>query len=172
MHVVLVLGVDIPNPLAVGNADAVQQALRPEDIDAVLVHDRAGPRAGAVTVEVVVIGFVLELPDQLAGLGIATGQPVVVPKAVEVEQPPPADHGRGVSEAHLGFPDHPEAVLGPFGEYAGLGGFVVGGRAEEPMPVNPLGSGAQVGGDLGRRLSGTADQADQHYQASSHGCHS
>ena len=104
LEVVLRLGIDLPEFLAVVASEAVEHPLGAVDVNAIAVDHRAGPRAGIVAVAVLVVRRVLELPEQLAGLRVAAGEASVVAEAVEVKQLAAGDDRRREAECRVRTP--------------------------------------------------------------------
>src|SRR6185369_809514 len=108
----------------------------------IAVHDGRAAGAVVVAVLVLVVGVVLVLPEQLAGLSIQGVEPGLVRKAVKLKQPPTADSGRVVADAKRARPDELETRLfgregPPLGADPFFGGFAVAGGAEERRPIDP-----------------------------------
>src|SRR5262249_22082740 len=139
------LGVDLPDLLAVANADTVEHALRAEDVHPVAVDDGTAARPAVIAVHVAVVGGVLEEPQRLGGFGVPAAEGAAVADAVEGEEAAVADDGHGVADAGGFLPDEERAGGGPGGEDALLGGDAVVGGAEEAGPVVAGLAGAEVG---------------------------
>src|SRR5262249_24583250 len=157
----LLLGVDLPELLAVADADAVEHALGAEDVPPVAVDDGAAARPAVVAVHVAVIGVVLEEPQRLGGFGVPAAEAAAVADAVEEEEAAAADDGDGGGDAEGVLPDAGGAGGRPGGEDALLGGGAVGGGAEEAGPVLAGLAGAEVGRVAGFGGGGAAAGDDE-----------
>src|SRR5262249_49348276 len=139
---------------------AVQHALGAEEVDALLIDDRAAPCAAVVTELIAILRGVLELPERLTGLALVGGEAAGVPLAVELEEAALADRRHGIAFADLLVPDDAQAALGPGREDALLGRDAVAGRAEEGRPVAAGLAGAQVLERRSRRIGRTRPTAE------------
>ena len=142
--------VHLPDHGAVGNREAVQHPLGPDDVDAVIVDNGAAAGAAVVAVEILVVGLVLELPDRCARLGLQAFQAIPIAVAGELEQPPPADRGHRVARTERVLPEHLRPAEAFGGEESRLVARAVTGGSEKPGPVAPLLSLPEVG-HVGRR---------------------
>src|SRR2546421_236058 len=111
-HAEILARIDLPDRLAVVGRDAVEHAFGGVDVDAVFINNGTAARAVVVAVLVAVVGRVLELPDEVAGVRLQTGEASFVVGAIEDEQPAFADRGWAVTAAHLLVPDDLEPLLG------------------------------------------------------------
>src|SRR5262249_18708586 len=75
--------VQLPDDLAVRDAQTVQHPLRAADVDAVAVDDRVTARAVAVVVHVLVVAQITVLPEQFARLALEAAEPTGVAQPIE-----------------------------------------------------------------------------------------
>src|SRR5207237_1332062 len=133
---IVLLRIHLPERLAIGSAQTVQHALRAVKVDAVGVDDGAAARAVAVAVAILVVGFVLKLPVELAGSAVEAAEAGLVFDAVEQVELAVLNRRSAVALAGAHVPDDAKALLRPAGENALLRRDAGAGRSQEGRPVD------------------------------------
>ena len=127
--------VHFPQKRAIESIHAVQQPLRAEDIDALLVNNGTTPRSVVIAIHILVVCRIFKPPAFGAGFAIQTGQARHVPMPGEDEQLPVRDGGRAITRADIRLPNDAQTCFWPRRNVYLLRGLAVLTRAQEIWPI-------------------------------------
>ncbi len=93
----------------------MQHALGTKDVNSVFVHNRRTTRAVVVPVHVVVVGWIVELPQHSACLGMEAIQSGSITNPLELKESASTNSPDAVARSEFALPEDGQALARPIG---------------------------------------------------------